>query len=56
MPGEKLGYDGPFILISAGPNGPELNNGGYCNFAGVASNQLQQTFLSSGNVYNFDHP
>jgi len=57
VPGEKLGYDGPFILISVGPNGPEqLSNGGYCNFAGIASNQLQKTFLTFGNIYNFDHP
>jgi prepilin-type N-terminal cleavage/methylation domain-containing protein len=63
--GEKLNYDGPYILISAGPDGPERNNGGYCNMvdpnSGSANtplpvNQLQQTFLASGNIYNFDRP
>jgi hypothetical protein len=60
--GEKLGWDGPFILISTGPDGPELGRseqkttvGGYCNLASVPINQLQQTFLNSGNIYNFDH-
>jgi prepilin-type N-terminal cleavage/methylation domain-containing protein len=65
---EKLNYDGPYILISAGPDGPERNFGGYCNFAdpnngnqSLPANQLQQTFLNGkvpssggGNIYNFD--
>lgn len=67
--GEKLNWDGPFILISAGLDGPERPNthldwtgGGYCNFADpttgtpIPSNQLQQTFQASGNIYNFDRP
>ena len=67
---ESLRYDGPYILISAGPDGPNRANGGYCNFADPATgnlidpasgnqltqSQLLQMFINSGNVYNFDHP
>jgi prepilin-type N-terminal cleavage/methylation domain-containing protein len=66
---DKLNYDGPYILISAGPDGPERNNGGYCNFINpitgemtdgngnpLTSAQLQQIFIASGNIYNFDRP
>jgi len=72
---ESLRFDGPYILISAGPDGPSRLNGGYCNFANTNSSaategqatdpssgnpltpaQLLQMFISSGNVYNFDHP
>jgi hypothetical protein len=59
--GETLEYDGPYILISAGPDGPERPNGGFCNFPDPGSggdhsfmqSGLQQTFLKSGNIYNF---
>ena len=61
--GKMLNYDGPYILISAGPEGPERPNGGYCNFADeqnggnpLPGSTLQQTFLKSGNIYNFEHP
>jgi type II secretory pathway pseudopilin PulG len=66
---DKLNYDGPYILISAGPDGPERNNGGYCSFVNPAtgtltdsngnnltSTQLLQMFTASGNIYNFDRP
>ena len=67
---ETLRFDGPYILISAGPDGPNRANGGYCNFVDPATGklidpasgniltpgQLLQMFISSGNVYNFDHP
>jgi hypothetical protein len=56
VPGEKLNFDGPYILISAGPDGPERSFGGYCNFSTTTSDQLQKTFISFGNIYNFDHP
>jgi type II secretory pathway pseudopilin PulG len=59
--GETLKYDGPYILISAGPGGPERPNGGYCNFSDPAnnnksfsSNSLQQIFSASGNLFNFE--
>jgi len=69
---EKLNWDGPFILISAGPDGPERLYGGYCNFANQTTGdmsdpnsgnanvltpaQLLQMFTNSGNIFNFDHP
>jgi type II secretory pathway pseudopilin PulG len=63
LSGEKLCYDGPYILISAGPGGPERSNGGFCSMVDpnnydnpLPANQLQQAFLDSGNVYNFDRP
>jgi prepilin-type N-terminal cleavage/methylation domain-containing protein len=70
LPGEKLNYDGPYILISAGPDGPTRANGGYCNFTNLndgtltdpasgnplTSAQLLQKFTDSGNIYNFDRP
>jgi prepilin-type N-terminal cleavage/methylation domain-containing protein len=70
LPGEKLNYDGPYILISAGPDGPNRANGGYCNFTNLkdgtltdpatgnplTSAQLLQIFTASGNIYNFDRP
>jgi prepilin-type N-terminal cleavage/methylation domain-containing protein len=34
---EALRFDGPYILISAGPDGPTRLNGGYCNFANTNS-------------------
>jgi hypothetical protein len=69
-PPETLRNDGPYILISAGPDGPTRLNGGYCNFANQSTgaltdptsgnpltpSQLLQMFIASGNVYNFDHP
>jgi hypothetical protein len=61
-PADKLNYSGPYILISAGPDGPYRANGGFCNLLNPTSGQLlgqnqwQSTFLSSGNIYNFDHP
>ncbi len=58
---QTLKYDGPYILISAGPGGPERPDGGYCNFADpnngnnpLPANGLQQIFLKSGNIYNFE--
>jgi prepilin-type N-terminal cleavage/methylation domain-containing protein len=61
--GEKLNYDGTFILISAGPDGPERPDGGYCNLADpenhnnpLSENKLRQAFLKSGNIYNFERP
>jgi len=51
---DTLHFDGPFILISAGPDGPTRTNGGFCNLAGLNSNQFQSTFQASGNIYNFD--
>jgi len=63
LAGEKLSYDGPYILISAGPGGPERNNGGFCSMVDpnnydnpLPTNQLQQAFIDSGNIYNFDRP
>jgi prepilin-type N-terminal cleavage/methylation domain-containing protein len=67
---QTLRNDGPYILISAGPDGPTRLNGGYCNFANqstgaltdptsgnpLTQSQLLQMFIASGNVYNFDHP
>jgi hypothetical protein len=53
-PPDTLHFDGPFILISAGPAGPSRVNGGFCNLAGVPSNLYQTTFQTSGNIYNFD--
>ena len=59
--GGKLNCDVPYILISAGPDGPERPNGGYCNFAvpentgnSFLENDLQHAFLKSGNIYNFE--
>jgi prepilin-type N-terminal cleavage/methylation domain-containing protein len=61
MGSEKLANVGPYILISAGPDGPSRANGGYCNMADPTStgsalpaNTWQQTFINSGNIYNFD--
>jgi hypothetical protein len=51
---DALHFDGPFILISAGPDGPKRTNGGFCNLAGLNSSQYQSTFQASGNIYNFD--
>jgi hypothetical protein len=64
---DKLSYTGPYILISAGPNGPSgsanskggLNLGGFCNLVDSSGNLLsadtwQQIFINSGNIYNFD--
>jgi len=69
LPGEKLNYDGPYTLISAGPDGPNRANGGYCNFTNLkdgsltdsngnplTSAELLQMFTASGNIYNFDRP
>lgn len=58
---DKLNYDGPYILISAGPDGPTRANGGYCSMIDVngnllPANQWQQQMIASGNIYNFDHP
>ncbi len=67
--GGKLNYDGPYILISAGPNGPDgsinssggPNIGGFCNLADGSGNpipsaQVSKNFVNCNNVYNFDHP
>lgn len=56
---DKLSFTGPYILISAGPGGPDRLNGGYCNMVDSSGNLLppntsQQTFINSGNIYNFD--
>jgi type II secretory pathway pseudopilin PulG len=55
-PPDKLNYDGPYILISAGPNGPSgspnpnggTNLGGYCSFLNAQSGSL--TDNSSNNL------
>jgi prepilin-type N-terminal cleavage/methylation domain-containing protein len=48
----------PYILISTGPDGPNRNNGGYCDLSVLGSNpstaQCAQAFQTSGNIYNFD--
>jgi len=71
VPGDKINYDGPYILISTGPDGPErasgtsvgtfLSNGGYCTLLDsggnvLSFNQFSQAFTNSGNIFNFDHP
>jgi type II secretory pathway pseudopilin PulG len=56
-PPDTLHFDGPFILISAGPDGQTRTNGGYCNLAAITTPSLtayQQAFQASGNIYNFD--
>jgi prepilin-type N-terminal cleavage/methylation domain-containing protein len=66
---DRLSAVPPFILISAGPDGPNRANGGFCNFLNAATGnitdaggnplttiQLQQLFTNSGNIYNFDRP
>ena len=51
----KLSFSGPYILISAGPDGLGRSNGGYCTMdPTLPANTLQQTFINSGNIYNFD--
>lgn len=61
--GGKLRYDGPYILISVGPDGPERSNGGFCNFTDanfpynpLPWDRLESEFIRSGNIYNFDRP
>jgi hypothetical protein len=52
MPGEKLNFDQGFILISAGPDGPNRLNGGYCNFANTnvgAATEGQMADPTTGN-------
>jgi hypothetical protein len=58
---DKLSFSGPYILISAGPDGPNRANGGYCNMIDpsnsgnpLPSDKCQQAFINSGNIYNFD--
>jgi prepilin-type N-terminal cleavage/methylation domain-containing protein len=58
---EKLANVGPYILISAGPDNASgfRFNGGYCNMVDstgtpLPANTWQQTFIKSGNIYNFD--
>jgi prepilin-type N-terminal cleavage/methylation domain-containing protein len=56
---EKFANPGPYILISAGPDGPGRTNGGFCNMADstgnpILANTWQQAFINSGNIYNFD--
>jgi prepilin-type N-terminal cleavage/methylation domain-containing protein len=58
---EKLANVGPYILISAGPDNASgfRTNGGYCNMVDstgspLPANTWQQTFINSGNIYNFD--
>ena len=66
---DRLSAVPPFILISAGPDGPNRANGGFCNFLNqttgnitdasgnpLTAGQLQQLFTNSGNIYNFDRP
>jgi prepilin-type N-terminal cleavage/methylation domain-containing protein len=66
---EKLNWDGPFILISAGPDGPNRANGGFFglvnfqtgSFTDSNGSPLTPTLLSNeaakwGNIYNFDRP
>jgi hypothetical protein len=50
---ETLRFDGPYILISAGPDGPTRLNGGYCNFANTntgAATEGQLANPSSGAI------
>jgi prepilin-type N-terminal cleavage/methylation domain-containing protein len=53
---DNLHFDGPFILISAGVDGPTRANGGFCNLAPVTQDNVhfQQAMQASGNIYNFD--
>jgi prepilin-type N-terminal cleavage/methylation domain-containing protein len=52
--GESLKFDGPFILISAGPSPIDLPDGGFCNMGGLTPEQKAQAFKDSGNIYNFE--
>jgi prepilin-type N-terminal cleavage/methylation domain-containing protein len=58
---DKLDFDQPFILISAGPDGPNRPNGGFANLVDPTTGnilstpqQLLQAFQKYGNIYNFD--
>jgi prepilin-type N-terminal cleavage/methylation domain-containing protein len=66
---EKLSWDGPFILISAGPDGPNRFHGGFfgvinsktglftdTNDAALTPNVLANEAARWGNIYNFDRP
>jgi prepilin-type N-terminal cleavage/methylation domain-containing protein len=55
----KLRFNGDYILISAGPDGPFRNLGGFCDFqdakaVNIPATEFQKTFDASGNIYNFD--
>jgi hypothetical protein len=52
VPGEKLNFDQEFILISAGPDGPNRLNGGYCNFANTTSGAATEGQLADPNSGN----
>ena len=64
-PAERLRYDGNYILISAGPDGPDRTidtpslpiYGGFLNIAAMTSTDpasISKAFAASGNIYNFD--
>ncbi len=46
---EALRFDGPYILISAGPDGPNRLNGGYCNFANIITGAATEGQLADPN-------
>lgn len=52
--GETLRYTGPYILISAGPDGPDRFSGGFCDLSSVPQFQWPKAFQNSGNIYNFE--
>jgi prepilin-type N-terminal cleavage/methylation domain-containing protein len=66
---DRLSGIEPYILISAGPDGPLRANGGYCSFQDPQTGKMIDTggspltpagflqkFKDSGNIYNFDRP
>jgi prepilin-type N-terminal cleavage/methylation domain-containing protein len=66
---DRLATVPPFILISAGPDGPSRGNGGFCSFQDPQSGKFidssgnplntsgfQTIFTRWGNIYNFDRP
>jgi prepilin-type N-terminal cleavage/methylation domain-containing protein len=55
---ESLRDTQPYILISAGPDGPIRTYSGFCDFSQIPattdSGVYQKAFTASGNIYNFD--
>jgi prepilin-type N-terminal cleavage/methylation domain-containing protein len=56
--GESYRNTQPYILISAGPDGPDRSDGGFCDFSQISANSSNQIYQkameASGNIYNFD--
>ena len=56
--GESYQNIQPYILISAGPDGPTRSDGGFCDFSQIPSTSgsptYQNAFKASGNIYNFN--